>query len=58
MIFISRASGSRIDLEIVRDLEINVGPMKVDPNSSRVDEPKSNTQGTLFVDQVGHVMSR
>jgi len=45
MPFISvRASGSRIHLKIVRDLKMNIEPMKVDTTSSNVDEYESNTQ--------------
>ena len=45
MSFISmQASGSGINLERVRDLKMNIEPMNVDTNSSRVDERESNTQ--------------
>ncbi|HEY4964373.1 MAG TPA: hypothetical protein VIH90_06815, partial [Candidatus Saccharimonadales bacterium] len=44
--FISqRASGSRIDLEEVRDPEINVEPMEIHPNPSIVEDVEPSAQG-------------
>ena len=44
--FISqRDSGSRIDLEEVRDPEINVEPIDIDPNPSIVEDVESSAQG-------------
>jgi len=48
MSFIStRASGSGINLERVRDLKMNIELMNVDTTSSRVDERESNTQSNF-----------
>ena len=52
------ASGSGINIERVRDLKMNIVPMKVETTSSRVDERESNTQRNFFVDQVVYIISR
>ena len=42
-----RVNGSRIDLEEVRDPEMNVEPINDDPIPSIVEDPESSIQGVI-----------